>query len=91
MAFKDILLPDTLFEVCGSEVCDVLSDTFTGQQVKSDHLSLTTPTSAKLKNRPPLLTSEVFLCLQRPGSTGVTCPGHFPLDVSETESGGSEE
>lgn len=91
MAFKDILLPDTLFEVCGSEACDVLSDTLTGQQVKSDHLSLTTPTSAKLKNRPPpphfrsvSVSSETWFYWRH-------VPWPFLLDVSETESGGSEE
>lgn len=88
--FKDTFLPTTLFAVCGSEVCGVLSDTLTGQQVKRDHLSLTTPTSAELKKQTPLLTSEVFLCLQKPGSTDYTCPGHFPFDVSD-ESGGSKE
>lgn len=57
MAFKDNL-SDTLFAVCGSEGCDWLSDTLTGQQVKSDLLSLTTQQSRRIACS--LLVSQVF-------------------------------
>lgn len=47
VAFKDNL-PDTLFALCGSEGCDMLSDILTGQQVENDRLSLTTQQSKRI-------------------------------------------